>query len=50
MYILLSDIRHGIVVYGHPRGSEWVEVTNHGLLPASGIQLFLGRGFTAADE
>jgi putative ABC transport system permease protein len=39
-------------VFGHPRGSERVEVTysTHGLLPALGIQLFLGRSFTAADD
>ncbi|HKW67598.1 MAG TPA: ADOP family duplicated permease, partial [Terriglobales bacterium] len=39
-------------VYGHPGGSERVEVTyaTHGLLPALGTRLFLGRGFRAADD
>lgn len=39
-------------VYGQPSGSERVEVTyaTHGLLPAVGVQPFLGQGFSAADD
>ena len=39
-------------VYGHPGGSERVEVTyaTHGLLPALEVTPFLGKGFTAADD
>lgn len=39
-------------VYGQPSGAERVQVTytTHGLFPTLGVQPFLGKGFTSADD